>query len=474
MSISGFRYASVNLATPTPTLIQGVSWGANPVNKGISGNNFLGTLPNPVGAGNAIIINMTYPHGSTPTVSDNNGNTWSSAVVTADNGVGNYVSSTFVLLNANSGITTFQTSFGASVIPFQWEIWEFKNIATANALNGTTSSAGVSGSSLACGSFTPTTNNDSNGGNLVLSYYGLASLANGTSRPTDFVPGTGFNLLEGNIAWFANDGFWHSSSYNLQRNQAAINPSMTATSDTNVYNCIAIALKAANTGTSRSAGIKIIRICHYSVPFVSSTGTYQFKCPSDGNLRVLANAAGVTQITIGSTAVTDSESNTWTMEQPTNNSCPYFFFAPNTSPNNNLTVSVPFTGKIGAGMSFRYWDIIGASASPFDTAVGFPDTAENSVTTVNNCPSITPGISNGLMLASSGAGQGPVTFATGVPAAAIFDSAQYTGITDIDLMDNADGIAHYYNPNTTQVNWNWTIPSTTNDIATTAIVFKPA
>ena len=63
-------------ATNTPTLIQHVASSANPVGVGISGNAFKIPLPNAVGAGNALILGITYPHGKTVTITDNNGNTW--------------------------------------------------------------------------------------------------------------------------------------------------------------------------------------------------------------------------------------------------------------------------------------------------------------------------------------------------------------------------------------------------------------
>ena len=69
----------------TPTLVQHVSSSANPEGVGISGDNFTFTLPNPVGAGNCLVLGISYPSGNTPTVTDNNSNTWpASPAVSAD------------------------------------------------------------------------------------------------------------------------------------------------------------------------------------------------------------------------------------------------------------------------------------------------------------------------------------------------------------------------------------------------------
>src|SRR5882724_5228490 len=119
-----------------PTLVQHITSSANPAGVGISGDNFKMPIGNPVGAGNCLVLGMTYPHGSTPTVTDNNGNTWSgSPAVSADGGVGGYVSAIFVLANANAGLTTITVAFGtgnATIIPFQYTLSEFNNVATAS------------------------------------------------------------------------------------------------------------------------------------------------------------------------------------------------------------------------------------------------------------------------------------------------------------------------------------------------------
>src|SRR5262249_49913630 len=83
--------SATTLATSpgVPTLIQHVASSTNPVGIGIAGNNFKIPLPNPVGAGNALILGITYPSGNSPTITDNNGNAWpATAAVAADAGSG--------------------------------------------------------------------------------------------------------------------------------------------------------------------------------------------------------------------------------------------------------------------------------------------------------------------------------------------------------------------------------------------------
>jgi hypothetical protein len=57
-------------AEALPVLIQHVASSANPVGVGISGNNYKIPLPNPVLAGDALVLAITYPHGETITISD--------------------------------------------------------------------------------------------------------------------------------------------------------------------------------------------------------------------------------------------------------------------------------------------------------------------------------------------------------------------------------------------------------------------
>src|SRR5258708_29636601 len=185
-----------------PTLVQHVSSSANPVGVGISGNNFKFTLPNPVGSGNCLILGMSYPSGNTATVTDNNGNIWPvSPAVSGSAGVGNYVASIFVLPNAKAGLTSITVSFGSAVIPFNYTISEFNNIAAVNPVNGTSQTANKAGSSLTTGSFTPG-NNDANGGNLIWNYYAISRGASG--NPTSWVSGGGFTLLDADRAWITN------------------------------------------------------------------------------------------------------------------------------------------------------------------------------------------------------------------------------------------------------------------------------
>ena len=454
----------------SPALIQHVSSSANPVGVGISGNAFKFRMPNPIGAGNCLVLGITYPNGSTPTITDNNGNTWpGSPTVTANPGSGTYIGSIFVLPNANAGATDITVTFGSAIIPFQYTLSEVCGVATSSTVNGTQQAVGITGASLPTGAFTPG-NNDANGGNIIWNYIALAGGA--SANPTSWVSGGSFTLLDADIAWTTNQGFPHASQWFIQTTSASINPTITATADTtNGYNCLAVALKIANAGTAAPVGIRVNKVIHQTSNIPPSP-TWKLQCPAVGNLRVLAtcNSAAFTSIS----SITDSEGQTWTMVEGAADE-PYMFYCPNRSANPNLTVTV----NLSAGsptLTWLFYDISGANTSPFDVAAGVQSTTANGLTVVNAQPPITPTVANGVTIAVMGIGQGPgLGFASGAPAGAVFDLVNYTGETDFDLMENADCQAHLYYSTTAAQSWNWAITSRgSNTVFSTAIAFKAA
>jgi hypothetical protein len=450
-----------------PALVQHVASSSNPIGFSPSGNNFAFHMPNNVGAGNCLILGIAYPHGATPTVSDNNGNTWpASPAVTADSG--SQVAAIFVLPNANAGATTITVGLGGSYNDFQYTASEFRNIATVTPVNGTSSAAAVTGPSLSTGSFTPTTNNNANGGNLIWSYFAF-----GTSRtnPTSWVPGGSFSLLDGDIAWLGSNGDPHASQYFVQSSQAAINPSITATGSNATFNGVSVALKAAAAGTGAPAGIHINKVITATSSSVTSSLTLH--APATGNLRVFTTAFPTAFDTISS--VTDSEGNTdWQILNPGGQG--QVIYSANHSANPNLTVTIHFSGSVYPSPTFVFYDIAGAVASPAGNSTGTQVSAPNS-TTANNAPTFTPADTTGVAFAwiasfSSGPGGIPTGLAAGAPAGAVYDSVNYTGINNTDLMNNGDGYAHAYFSSTATQNWNWTVLSDpTLSIGATVVEF---
>jgi hypothetical protein len=413
-------------------------------------------------------MGLTYPSGNNPTITDNNGNIWpATAAVSADAGPGGNITSIWVLTNANAGQTAITVSFASAIIPFNYVVSEFNNVATAGPISGTSVAANGAGPSLTTGSFVPA-NNDANGGNLIWNYYAISGAANG--NPTSWVPGTGFTLLDADIAWNTNQGFPHATQYFVQVATAPINPGITANGTTNGFNAVAVALRAASAGIAAPSGIHINKIIHQTTNVPPSNWTLQF--PTSGNLRVLATANGsnITNIT----GINDSDGGVWTKIEPAGDE-PQIWYSANTTANPNLTVTLQISGT-SPTITVLFYDIAGASATPLDVAVGVPSIDVSNQSTVNNMPSITPTTTNGVVIAVMGLGQGPgLGLGSGAPTNAVFDLVTYTGELDLDLMENADGQAHYYYSSSGAVNWNWLITANPNNSASaTAAAFKAA
>jgi chitodextrinase len=458
---------TLNMSAATPALIQHVASSANPLGLGLPGNNFKIPLPNSVGAGNCLVLGITYPHGSMPTITDNNGNIWpAAAAVAADAGNGNYVAAIWVLPNAHAGQTLITVSFSAVVIPFEYTLSEFDNIATVSPVNGIAASTNKTGASLSTGPLTPG-NNDSNGGNLIWNYYALSSIANG--NPTKWAASNGFTLLDADIAWTKGQGFPHASQFYVQTAASPISPGVAATGDTsNRYNAVAVALRVARGGNAAPSSIHVNKILHQTSNAPPS-GTWVLQFPATGNLRVVATANGNNLTNI--TGITDSDNGVWTKIEPADDE-PQIWYSANASINANLVVTL----HLGAGptMTLLFYDIANAATAPLDTYSGAPAIAVSNQTIITNMPSITPTTANGLVIAVMGDGDGPVLgLNTGSPSGAIFDLVNYSEELDVDLMENADGQAHYYNSDMSVENWNWRITSNPNNtVFATAAAFK--
>jgi hypothetical protein len=381
-----FTITVTNAAIATPSLIQMISSTTNnPALTSDTGNNFKFFLPNAVGAGNCLVLAITYPNGVTPTITDNNSNTWpTSPAATANAGSGNCISSIFVLPNANAGVTRINVAFGSSVSPMQYTITEWNNVATTNPVNGNHGAAAVAGASLATGSFTPG-NNNANGGNLIFAYYAISNTFS-SGHPTNWVPGGSFTLLDGDIAWVTTQGFPHASQFFIQTTAATINPGITATGDTETYNCVAVALAAATAGTPIPAGIHVNKIIHFSGSNIPTS--WNLLTPATGNLRVISSTTRG-----GSAAITDNESGSWS--KVGTSAC--VLYSANKAANPGLAITV--TGFGGQNSSIRFWDIQGAAAAPFDT---FAESSSvfSGMTVIDNAPNITPSTANGLVIAN--------------------------------------------------------------------------
>lgn len=429
----------------TPTLVQHLGSTVND-NNGISGNGYIFTVPNTTLPGNFLIMGISFPYSASRTVSisDTTGDIWTQAGSQITDTV-NMAQRVYVIPNATAGVHRITVTFDTALRPFEYQVSEFYNVALSSPVDGTHGTASVASPNVSAGSYTPTTNNDANGGHLIWTFARsndkigtLAANAASTIAPTV----SAALLSADNTCTIPG-----ACSYVVQPTLGAINPGFTITqsSGTN-FVCSSVALKAASAGTAPPAGIRIRRILHCTYVLGGSTAVFQF--PSDGNLLYTAMSAGDNLNPVSS--VIDSNAQTYSNPGAAGN--PQCYYHQNATPANNLKVTFAVGGT---QFSIRLYDIVGAQASSFQNASGFNGAAP-ATGVINNFPNHTPGAAPGLSLQCGGFGTGPANgMAAGAPAGAIFDLGFYTGETDQDRMDNADSQAHAYISATTAQTWNF-------------------
>lgn len=458
----------VTAELPTPTLVQHVSSTMNPPVDGTMGNNYRFTLPNPVIAGNCLILGISYEWSAARTVhvADSNGNGWpANPAVTFTKG-STLISSIFVLPNARAGTTTITVSFDRSIRTFQYTVSEFNDIDSASPVAGTSGGQSTA-PNLTTPAFTPA-NNDANGGNLIWSYFIDNEFAT-FNGATNFAPGSPSTLLDADIGW-TDIGLPHASQYFIQRTAAAVTPSMrvTMSPENDPYDGVAVALRIAPAGSRAPAsGIRVNKISHFTNGGPPTTWKFQF--PTQGNLIVgIASSREITDVQ----SITDTRGNVYARFAPWDDE-PQIWYAVNANPDPNLVITVLSAG-VPVNNSFIWYDVSGADPSPPDAfgdlTGGGIDPGDNSIA---DAPVVAPP-SLGLTIAAVSFGTGPsMGLTTGSPPDAFFDFVYYSSELDIDRMDNADGRAHLYNTDLSVEHFNWILNHSMGTTASaTAVHFK--
>ena len=422
----------------------------------------------PTQANDTLILSILYPHGDTiSSITNSDSTTWGAAVCTADAGVGNYIAAVYVFPNIAAGVNNFTiTASSNNWIPFQYAVLETNNITNTSPTNGslcTASIAPTSGGVISPGSFTPTANNDANGGNVIFNYTTLCGGSQATPNiPSKFTPTTNFGFLHAGIS--VTQGFPTASEWWTQPTQASVTPSITATGETaagDCFNSVSVALKVSKgTGASNYPfSINVAKIIHEEIGFGATAQTIYY--PTTGNLRVLAVTWDIGNVpTINATSSdTCNGSNTFTVIGTTGSHQAY---QQGCTPNPNLKITIATPGASGQG-SMRFYDIRNAAASSFVNSTDQNDGRLCTTGTNTDAPAFTPGVSNGITIASLGFGTGPGNgLGAGSPSGAQSDLTVYTNETDIDNLENADNQGHLnFSTNATQ-HWNWILNSSSS------------
>jgi hypothetical protein len=446
-----------------PILFQHIATSTDPVGSGITGSAFVihteSLPPNTVA-----VMGVSAPSGHTVSVTDTLAGGWAGAVCAVDAGSGSQKSWLFVQsLGGSGGPDKITVNVGSATQPVQFDVTFYENINTSSPTNGVLCPSSpitpTSGGVISPGSFTPTTNNDANGGNVIWNYTPLGCGGFSNTTVTGWTAGPAFNLLNGGGVLWPVNGYPQASQAFVQTTQASVTPSITAkgenASNGDCFNSLTVALQAANNSAAAPATIHVANIIHESI-YNSSDPTIPSPFPTTGNLRVVATTWPDGQPTGGGatlSSITSSDGCAWTLVGNGAAGDAVQGYAQNCAPCPTCTVSLHFSGSGNLGGSFRLYDVTNANSSSFQNEVSGN---AGCGTTLSSAPTITPAVSAGLTIASVGIGTGP-GLSVSSPSGATFDLWTFSGQTDTDDADNADLQGHYYFSTNATQNWTWSL-----------------
>jgi len=395
-------------------------------------------LPNVTGSGNALIAFAQWGTTSvTGTVSDDKSNTWTQNVCVS----GNQKVCGYFALNVASGTRVLTLTLSAATTFVSLAAYEFYNVATSSATDGTCTASG-SGTSVACGSAITTTV----ASDLIL--FGAVQDTSGATITSWTAGASPWQMRT------ADDLDSFAMEYQVQTSAGSITPSMTM-SPTDHFDGVAMALKSAAAGTAPAAGIRLAYIQHNAFPANSTNPrTWSIQFPCAGNLIVDA-WIGVQAYDI--TSITDGNSNTHTqIGSAFNNSGSgdlQFFHADNATCTSGMSLTVHTTSTDISGSTLELLDVVGAAAAPFDATAGRVNCSGNQTVAGNltGC-TITPSTASGLVLSELGVasntvnGDSPGNFLSAIPSP----------ISSPDHTDQNNGWNINYNASATAETDTWT------------------
>ena len=398
-------------------------------------------------AGNLMTLRMTAPHGSTvSSITDNLSDSYTQGV-SVDSGSGGWVTAMYYLAGAPAGITQITVTYSASVADWHGAVMEYSGVATSSPVDGTCSNHSTT---IACSTAMTTTGaNDL----IVASMIGLSG--SGTisgNTMTGVTPGGSFFFDAADTQCSDADEEY------VQPSPGSVTPSFTATGNSESFNIVGMAFKAANAGTIPT-GMYIRRQQH--VQFNGPTNSETVYFVSSGNLLLAAADIGPSSSPVAISGCTPS--NTFT-EKTNGTLFPQYFYLTSTanfSTSLHCTVSTTNQGEHGI---LVIYDIVGTAASPFDA---FGPEGSGSGTVTNT---VTPTQGPGIAFGSENTGLGPTTGVGG--GGFIFDNTPYTGESDGAQLNNGDGWQHYFYTSASEITFTWTQANSGSYMQAGAIAFK--
>lgn len=445
------------MATPTVVQHKAIS-NADSVGLWVGTLSNGGTLPirlqNGTQAGNCLLLGLTAASGSIPTlvVSDDKGNTWLRIGPGIRDAAAGQVLVVYRALAVLAGtrVISIQNSTGGGMTTFQAVATEFNNIALSSADDGNASSNATS-ATVSGGSLTLSTAND-----LIW----MVMFRDTASAGTTYTAGSQANIAWSLLSADTQDGM--ACQWGQYASTTTFTPQMTMASSSKSL-AVSVALKTADAGAPRPAGLYIAGVHHLSQPRGISN-PFVAQVPMLGNLLVATFSSGDQTYRISSVA--DNTGGTWQSTGAFNASqtqdTSQHYYLENVSPNQTRRATITYnTVPASNDATVVFYDIAGAKPTgAFDKrgiAVGkMVSTGEFPLTT----PTLTPAATGGVVIANI---QYQFNTANGATSAgAIFDAINYTGENNDgpQNMDQNGGWAHVYPSSLAAVSFTWAFTTT--------------
>ena len=414
---NGVSFTVSIISSGAPTLIQHVS---SSNTRGIDlGSPFCYyfQLPNPTTSGNAVIVGLTFGSNPTPTVTDDQGDSY--AIVE------NYYDSTNnqsvaiaaaldVAVGARNISVCFNSDPGGWVQPMATE---FNNVV---AVDGSGTASQGTGASVTAGTLTPGVSGD-------LAYQVVFSPVHQSSFTAGSQGNIAWNLLSADLM----DGW--AGQYGVYNSTSAINPTMNMGASQQWWSA-AILLQVGTTGSVPS-GMRIVHLVHENLPVHEASGgngpfpnPLPLQLPSSGNLLVAMIGGGPNFETV--TSLTDTNNNSWIQAGSTfvtpDSVMVQTYFAGNATSSSNLGLTLNWSGTDG-DYTILFYDVTGAATSPLDTTNGATDFQSSTSGTLTVPYTLTPAQPGELIFTETMWDDNTGTGLTSSAGTSYFDTNSFSG-----------------------------------------------
>jgi len=464
----------------TPAIVQGITTPdiGNGGQTMAAGSSAMVPLPTGTTAGDAIILIVTDGDnsGNALSISDDKSNRYSLAIQcpNPNTSAAIYV---YIVPNAVAGTRKITVKVNSAQIWFHAVAWEMSNIATANALDGSSCNAPSSSSTLMSAGKLPTLTQS---GDYVFQFVEQYNAGSPGTITVGSLGNGSFTLEESGATQggVLQDGVYSST--------ASLIPTLTETNSL-YYSSVAVALKSSNSGGGQT-GIRPTWEHVYNYGYLAPN-TFSVQLPVHGNLLYISYDGG--ESTAGANCAVSSLTTT-----PNNTvnhlGCAYgpnsatatedaFYIASPATTSGQITANFRLTNT-NFDETVYIFDIAGAAASPVDnyqTAGGFASATCSGATCPSfNSISITPAsASSELEFSGISIGYNTVTGTATSQASLLNGYLSSNGPGNSSYFQN-DGMQTYSSSSTNPIVFGWNfqsgIQAQVGDWASNAVAFKAA